>query len=54
MPDIAIRPYTSADRVACHQIFRSNIPRYFTPEEEPDFLRWLDGQDGILPPEQGG
>lgn len=51
--NLSIRPYTPADRNACHEIFRSNIPKYFTPREEPLYLRWLDGQDGVLPPEEG-
>lgn len=53
MSTISIRPYTPADREACHRIFVSNIPTYFSREEEADYLRWLDGQDGILPPEDG-
>ena len=37
-----IRPYTPADLDAVVAIFRSNIPKYFGPSEEPglhDFLR---------------
>lgn len=37
-----IRKYAPADLDAVVAIFRSNIPKYFTPEEEPglhDFLR---------------
>lgn len=37
-----IRPFTSADLDSVIQIFRSNIPKYFGPEEEVglrDFLR---------------
>ncbi len=53
MRTISIRRYTPADRPACHEIFMSNIPVYFTPAEEALYLRWLDGQDGVLPPEPG-
>lgn len=49
-----IRPYASSDREACLGIFRSNIPKYFTVEEESWYRRWLDGLDGVLPPEDPG
>ena len=37
-----IRLYTPADRPACISIFRSNLPKYFAPEELPLFTSWLD------------
>lgn len=37
-----IRPYTPAARPACLAIFRSNLPKYFAPEELPLFAAWLD------------
>jgi predicted GNAT family N-acyltransferase len=49
----SIRPYTRADRNACQEIFRSNIPKYFTQDEDAWFQRWLDTLDGVLPPEDG-
>ena len=36
-----IRLYTPADRPACISIFRSNLPKYFAPEELPLFISWL-------------
>ena len=39
-----IRPYTAADRQACLEAFRSNMPQYFAVAELPDFESWLDQQ----------
>jgi predicted GNAT family N-acyltransferase len=41
-----IRPYTPDDLDALVVIFRSNIPKYFTPEEEPGLHEFLDGHAG--------
>jgi GNAT superfamily N-acetyltransferase len=38
-----MRRYTPADLDAVVAIFRSNIPKYFTPEEEPGLYEFLDG-----------
>lgn len=40
-----IRPYTSADREACLQLFRSNMPKFFDPTELPLFERFLSAQE---------
>jgi ribosomal-protein-alanine N-acetyltransferase len=40
-----LRPYQSADRKECLSIFKSNTPRFFTPEELSDFEQWLDRCD---------
>ena len=37
-----IRPYTPADLDAVVAIFRSNIPKYFTPDEEPGLYEFLE------------
>lgn len=37
-----MRPYTPADLEAVADIFRSNIPKYFTPEEEPGLRNFLN------------
>ncbi|WP_298708410.1 GNAT family N-acetyltransferase [Chitinophaga sp.] len=37
-----IRPYESSDYDACIAAFKSNMPKYFLPEELPDFTDWLD------------
>jgi predicted GNAT family N-acyltransferase len=37
-----ITPYTSADLEAVVAIFRSNIPKYFTPEEEPGLHTFMN------------
>lgn len=50
---LAICPYMPADHAACLHIFRSNQPKYFTADEELDFIRWLDGLNGTQPPEDG-
>lgn len=36
-----IRPYTADDLGAVVAVFRSNIPKYFTPEEEPGLHEFL-------------
>lgn len=36
-----IRPYTPADQEALLQILRLNTPDYFAPEEEADFVLYL-------------
>ncbi|NML38849.1 GNAT family N-acetyltransferase [Chitinophaga sp. G-6-1-13] len=41
---MTIRPYTAADKHACLNAFRSNMPRFFAPEELNDFDAWLDTQ----------
>ncbi|HVR53850.1 MAG TPA: GNAT family N-acetyltransferase [Pseudorhodoferax sp.] len=40
-PGVEIRPYLAADRQACLQIFRSNLPRYFDASELPEFEEFL-------------
>lgn len=37
-----IRPYESSDYDACIVAFESNMPKYFLPQELPDFTNWLD------------
>lgn len=43
MPEknVQIRPYRPTDLEAVVSIFRSNIPKYFTPEEEPGLRDYL-------------
>lgn len=41
-----IRRYTPADLESVAAIFRSNIPKYFTPDEEPGLLNFLDNERG--------
>lgn len=36
-----IRPYTAADRQACVDAFKSNMPKFFMPHELSDFENWL-------------
>ena len=38
---MTIRPYIPEDLEAVVAIFRSNIPKYFTPEEEPGLYEFL-------------
>ena len=40
-----IRPYNSADRQACINIFNSNCEKYFDPSELKGLESWLDDQD---------
>lgn len=41
--NIRLRRYSPKDLDAVVAIFRSNIPKYFTPEEEPGLYEFLDG-----------
>ncbi|MDQ3108286.1 MAG: hypothetical protein M3R17_00180 [Bacteroidota bacterium] len=45
MKEVVIRNYGTADREACMNIFRGNVPRFFTHEEVAEFEIWLNGQD---------
>jgi N-acetylglutamate synthase and related acetyltransferases len=36
-----IRLYTAADRQACIAAFKSNMPKFFMPDELTDFENWL-------------
>lgn len=38
-----IRAYRNEDLDAVVAVFRSNIPKYFSPEEEPGLYEFLDG-----------
>ncbi len=40
-PEFTFRPYTPADEIACLELFDSNTPRFFGPEERPDFANFL-------------
>lgn len=42
------RPYTAADREACLDAFKSNMPKFFAPSELPDFEKWLDEQESRM------
>lgn len=44
--DLRIRPYSPTDEAAVLQLFRGNLAPYFTPEEEPDFCRFLREEIG--------
>ncbi|QHT67647.1 GNAT family N-acetyltransferase [Rhodocytophaga rosea] len=39
-----IREYQATDREGCIDIFKSNIPVFFTPQELAEFKSWLDEQ----------
>lgn len=46
MASSKIRPYTPADRAPALACFHSNVPRFFTAQEEPWFISALDEADG--------
>lgn len=48
-----LRPYQPADRTECLRLFRSNMPKYFTVQEEADFGQWLDQMEGKIPTPPG-
>ncbi len=41
---ISIRPYRAEDKAQLIQLIRSNTPEYFAPEEEADFVSYLDNE----------
>ena len=41
-----IRYYTIKDRSPCLEVFRSNVPDYFTASDEQEFARFLDRLPG--------
>ncbi len=44
--DVAAREYEEADMEACLAVFDSNMPKYFTPEERPEFRSFLQALPG--------
>lgn len=45
---MTIRPYLPSDFNTCIALFESNMPKYFLPEELPDFSSWLTNyQKGV-------
>lgn len=40
---MTVRPYRPEDQEACLQMFQSNVPKFFTQEEEEEFERYLTG-----------
>ena len=43
-----IRPYSPSDYTACMSIFRSNVPTYFSPQEESSFSEFLTDSKAML------
>lgn len=39
------RPYLDTDREACMALLDSNVPRFFSDHERPDFIEFLDTSD---------
>ncbi len=42
---MTIRKYKTEDHLACLELFRSNVPKFFDPVEEEFFEQWLNGID---------
>lgn len=42
MKEINIRQYKKSDKELLKNILRANIPHYFSPEEEADFVEYID------------
>ena len=40
--DLILRPYQAADKQACLDLFRGNIPHFFAPHEEAEFTDFLE------------
>jgi GNAT superfamily N-acetyltransferase len=45
-PKTTIRPYRKSDRASVIGIFRSNVPQFFTADEEESLCWTLDNPDG--------
>jgi ribosomal protein S18 acetylase RimI-like enzyme len=43
-----IRRYVDDDRGGCLALLRSNVPQYFTPEDEDSFARFLAAPPGLF------
>ncbi|WP_062053165.1 GNAT family N-acetyltransferase [Aquimarina longa] len=41
---IEIRPYLKSDRIELIKLLRLNTPNYFSPDEESDFISYLDSE----------
>lgn len=46
IPGFGLRPYRSADRGGCLDVFESNIPRWFRRHERTEFADFLDDLPG--------
>lgn len=44
--EAVIRPFEVEDRPACLDLFDSNVPRYFLPQERAEFAAFLDALPG--------
>jgi ribosomal protein S18 acetylase RimI-like enzyme len=55
MHSLIIRAYISTDRPACLDIFNSNVPLYFAPDEAVAYADWLGalGENGPHPKGDG-
>ena len=42
MSDLCVRRYQGADQAVCLAIFDGLVPRFFAPEERPEFAGFLD------------
>lgn len=42
--DIHIRAYTEADKTALLELLQENTPQFFSPDEEKDFIHYLDNE----------
>jgi len=43
---VDLKPYSSADRETCLDIFDANCPTYFAPNERDDYVDFLDTDTG--------
>lgn len=46
LPMLQVRPYVATDRPACLALFAGNVPRFFAPEELPEFEAFLRAPAG--------
>lgn len=45
--DIEIRPYQLSDKFIVLSLFKLNTPTYFSPDEESDFIKYLDYEKAL-------
>ena len=49
MTHVTFRPFVDADQARCLEIFQSNVPKYFDPEERDEYIQFLsDNPDNYL------
>ncbi len=49
-PNLKIRPYSQSDQFFLLKLLRLNTPKYFAPEEETQFIPYLENAQFVAKP----